>query len=101
MALAKFKHTPTTRKRYQLDYSDWLAEGVSPTDTIASIAFASVPNSPTPAIVDASEINSPATSVDIFISGGVDGVEYKILITMTTVDGQVKQDDILIDVKVL
>jgi hypothetical protein len=96
MTIGKFKHTPVTRRRYQLDYSDWLAEGVSPTDTIASVAFASVPSTPTPAQVDASEINSPATSIDIFISGGVDGTDYKILITMTTVDGQVKQDDMII-----
>lgn len=98
--IGRFIQTPTERKRYLLDYADWFASSPNPTGTISSIAFESVPSSPTPAEVDAYEINDPATDVTIFVSGGVTGTQYRILVTMTTSDGQIKEDEIVITCRV-
>lgn len=90
--LGKFIHTPTERKRYTIDYSGWLTG----TELVSSVVFASKPTIGSPAVVDTSTINSPASTVTIFISGGVDGIQYTIAVTMTSSLGQIKEDTILI-----
>lgn len=96
--LGKFVQSPIERKRYLLDYADWFANSANPTGTLASVVFTSVPAT-TPAEVDAYEINDPATSITIFISGGLNGTQYRILVTVTTSDGQIKEDEIIIDIR--
>lgn len=93
--LGRFIQTPTERKKYTVNYTDWLAAG----ESIISFAYSSVPASPTPARIDAYSITSP--TVPIYISGGVDGTQYKILITATTSLGQIKNDEVVIVVKAL
>lgn len=88
--IGKFAKTPAERKRFTIDYTDWLAVG----ETISSITFTSEPNTGTPAVVDSSAISSP--TVVVFISGGDDGVSYDILCTMHTSLGQVKEDEIAV-----
>lgn len=98
--LGKYVQTPIERKRYLLDYTDWFANSANPTGTIDTIVFASLPVAGTPAIVDAFEINLPdLLTVTIFISGGVNGSQYRILATMTTSDGQIKEDEIIVDIR--
>jgi hypothetical protein len=93
--LGKFRQTPIERKRYTIDYSDWLGTG----ELLSSIVFASVPSSPTPAAVDSSALNSAHNGAVLFVSGGVDGVTYQILVTAVTDLGQIKEDEFFIVVK--
>lgn len=91
--LGKFVHTPVTRKRYIIDYTDWLNSG----ETLTAIAFQSVPNTGTPAIVDSYSLAS--STATIFVSGGDDGVQYQILVIATTSLGQVKEDEFFVNMK--
>lgn len=97
MKLAKFLKSPAERKRYSIDYSEWLDTG----ELVQSIVFTVAATSgtpPTPAlplVIDAYTISSPATSIVFFANYGDEGVTYTVDVVMTTSGGQVKEDQIL------
>lgn len=93
MKLGRFTKQPAERKRYSIDYSDWLDTG----ETISTATFAVAPTGALE--VDAYTIGSPATSVVFFVNGGTSGVTYKVTVTITTSGGQIKEDEILFSVR--
>lgn len=96
MKLAKFVKSPAERKRYQIDYSEWLDTA----ETVQSIVFTVSPSTGTlPLVVDAYTIGSPATSVVFFANYGDDGIGYTVDVVMTTSGGQIKEDQILFSVR--
>ena len=84
MNLGNFNKQPVEVKDYDIDYSEWLTEG----DNVHS---ATVVVSPIGLSVDSVFINDPR--VKVWLSGGTDGTQYKLTVTMTTADGRVKQDE--------
>lgn len=95
MKLARFTKSSTERKRYTIDYADWLDTG----ETIASVDFTVTPTTDNALRVDAYTIATPATSVVYFANYGVDGVTYTVDVTITTSGGQIKADQVLYSVK--
>jgi len=77
---------------YDLDYSEWLPVA----DTIVSTTVTADAG-----ITVGSTIIDPATQriVKQWISGGADGVTYKIQVTATTAGGRVKEVEFKIRVK--
>lgn len=92
MKLARFAKQPAERKRYTIDYSDWLDTG----ETISSVAFSV---SPTGLQVDAYSIAVSGASVVFFANYGVNGTAYTVTATITTSGGQIKEDEILFAVR--
>ena len=98
--LAQFLKAPGERKKYTVDYSQWLSDG----EQIASVVFGvtrqdGVSNlMPTALVVDGSSI-AGLTYVLFYVSGGVANVDYEVLVTMTTTQGQIKQDMIVYNVQ--
>jgi hypothetical protein len=96
MKLAKFVKSPAERKRYSIDYSEWLDTG----ELVSSIVFTVAPSTgAAPLVIDSYLIGTPATDVDFFANYGVDGVGYTVNVVMTTSGGQIKEDQILFSVK--
>lgn len=96
MKLAKFVKSPAERKRYTIDYSEWLDTG----ETVQSIVFTVAPSTGTmPLEIDAFQIANPATSVVFFANYGDEGVAYTVDVIMTTSGGQIKEDQILFSVR--
>lgn len=96
MKLAKFVKSPAERKRYSIDYSEWLDTG----ETVQAIAFTVTPSTGTlPLVIDAYSIASPATSVAFFANYGDADVVYTVDVVMTTSGGQIKEDEILFSVR--
>lgn len=93
MILAKYTKQPSERKRYVLDYSDWLDSG----ETISTAVFSVDPVGGL--IVDASSIGTPATTVAYFVSSGTTAVQYTVTVTISTSGGQIKEDEVLYHVK--
>lgn len=81
---------PVDVKDYDIDYSEWLTAG----DNVQS---ATVVVAPTGLAVDSVFVNDPY--VKVWVSGGADGTQYKLTVTMTSTDGRVKQDEFKIRVK--
>lgn len=95
MKLARFTKAPNERKRYTIDYSDWLDTG----ETVSAVTFSVTPSTANILQVDAYSIASPATSVVFFVNDGADGTTYTLEISITTSGGQVKEDQVLYSVR--
>lgn len=95
MIIGRFIKQPVDRLRYAVDYSEWLDEG----ELLVGVTFGVTPVGPNPPTVDMFEVSTPATELVFFLSGGQDGFEYKLEITVTTDGGQIKQNEILFTIK--
>ena len=95
MKLARFTKAPAERKRYAIDYSDWLDTD----ETISLVSFVPSPIAAGGLEVDAYTISTPATSVVFFANYGIDGTTYTLNVTITTSGGQIKEDQILFSVR--
>lgn len=87
MTLKKFYKDPDDRKRYTLDYTDWL----DLTESVSSCVFAITPVEVGGLVVDASAIVDSKTVVFYVALGNAD-TDYIVEATMTSDAGQVKQD---------
>ncbi len=94
MTLGRRLQTPDETKQYSIDYSDWLDVG----ETLTAATVVATPTIPSPVTI---VVNRFATSINFFVSGGSAGVRYKLIATVTTTNGQTKQDDITIEVRAL
>jgi len=96
MPLKKYVKATNERKRYSIDYSDWLDVG----ELLSGVVF-SVPtnNVTTPLVIDDIAITPDGLGVQYYVSGGVDGEQYEVLATATTSGAQIKVDDLLFTVR--
>jgi hypothetical protein len=94
LKLAKVVKTPAERRRYMIDYRQWLDTN----ETLTNTQFILQPNSDGGVAVDESRIVGN-NQVVVYISGGELGVTYEILIRVTTSAGQVKDDTLSVQVK--
>ena len=88
--LGKFTKQPADVLDYDFDYSDWLDDRV---DTIATQTVTADTG------VTVGTVSNASGVVKAFVSGGTDGVTYKVTCTMTSAGGRVKQAEIEIKVK--
>lgn len=95
MKLANFIKSPLERKRYTIDYTDWLDEG----ETVQSITFSVTPSTSSILEVDAYSIAVGGLSVVFFANYGVLGTVYTVEVLMTTSGGQIKEDEILFTIR--
>lgn len=88
--LKKFVKQPADRQDYDISFVPWL------TKLADAGASATV-------VVDTGLTLSSFTLVDgvvkVWVLGGVDGISYKVTVTLTTVGSRVKQVEIVIKVK--
>jgi len=97
MALQKYTKASTDRKRYQINYDDWLDTG----EGLLAVVFTVESNLAAPLlVVDGVQILPDSRSVQYYVAGGVDGVTYRILADATTTTGpQQKLDEILMTIR--
>lgn len=87
MRIGKFRKAPADRKRYIVDYTDWLNEGetitlVTATGNVAGDNF----------YVDGYIVNAGGKEVTFYVSGGVSEKSYDVTIKITTSLQQIKED---------
>lgn len=95
MKLGNFPKAPAERKRYTIDYTDWLDTG----ETISTVTFGVTPTGTGALGIDAYSIGSPAKTVVFFANFGLAGKQYTVTVTITTSGGQTKEDTILFSVR--
>lgn len=96
MAIAKYVKAATDRKRYQIDYTEWLDTG----EQVSSVAFTVPINTTPPLVVDDIMVLPTGLGVQYYVSGGVDGNTYRVLADLTTNQGpQLKLDEIFVTVR--
>lgn len=85
---SKYIQADGEKKRYNIDYSDWLDSG----ETVSSVAYSVSPTTSPPLVVSSSSIDPNNTGVTFYVSGGVNTNTYKVIVTMTSNGGQIKED---------
>jgi hypothetical protein len=95
MLIGKFFKAPPERKRYQIDYSPWLDAG----ELVQSATFGVIPAGISSPVIDGITINPASTGITFYVSGGAEGVIYKVLPLMVTAGGQTKEDAIQFTVR--
>lgn len=97
MAIAKYVKAASDRKRYQIDYTDWLDTG----ETVLSVAFTVENNTALPVlVVDAILVLPSGLGVQYYMSGGVNGRTYRVLANLTTTTGpQQKLDEVFLTIR--
>lgn len=94
--IAKYVKSAGERKRYSIDYTDWLDVG----ETVVGVVFAVQELTTPPLVIDGVGLFPTGQGVQYYIGGGVDGQTYKALATLTTTVGpQVRVDEIVIVVR--
>ncbi len=93
MSHPKYVKSSGERKRYTIDYTDWLDTG----EGVVSVAFTIPENTASsPLVVDDVEVLPTALGAQFYVSGGLDGEQYAVLATLTTTLGpQTKVDEII------
>lgn len=95
MKLANFKKQPVDVLDYDIDYTAWIPAG----DTLLS-ATAVVDIVNTGSLVVSSIVVTPLTNiVKLWMSGGNDGITYKVTVTTVTNGGRTKEDELQFTVK--
>lgn len=89
MLIATEKKQSIERLDYNLDYSQWLASDDSIYTFTATASDSAL-------VVEGLIIDK---TINLWVGGGVNGVTYKITITVTTAKGRVKEDEFKIKVK--
>jgi hypothetical protein len=87
MRLNKFRKDPADRKRYVVDYADWLNEDETLQTTNVS---GSVPADGF--FVDAYTVDATGKQVIFYVSGGLSGKNYNVNVLVTTSLTQTKKD---------
>ena len=100
MIIGKFQKQPAETLDYDIDFSEFLADG----DTLLTVGNPPVP-SPLDVVVTPSGLMLGPTvvlngnTIKQWLYGGADGVKYKVTITATSNAGRVKQVEFVIKVK--
>lgn len=94
--VARYVKAASERKRYQFLYSNWLDTGELVQGVVFAINKVTVP----PLVVDGVQVTPDGLGVQYYVSGGVDGVDYIVSLTMTTNTGpQLKLDDVFFSIR--
>lgn len=88
--LGKFKQTVDERKKYAIDYSEWLTGS----ELLVSVVVKVDPVTTPPLVIDELGVANADTGVVYFASGGVAGQTYVVAVEVTTSTGQVKEDKV-------
>ncbi len=94
--LAKYVKQPGERKRYQINYVNWLDTG----ESVVSVAFSIDKATSPPLVVDDVQVTPDAKGVQYYVEGGINNTQYVVTATLTTSSGpQVKEDEIYFSIR--
>ena len=97
MPLGRFKQHTNEIKRYSIDYTQWLDAGETVSDVVYTVQNVTVP----PLEVLDTVISDDNVQVTFYVSGGVDGESYEVVVKMSTTGGQVKEDELVYIIEAL
>jgi hypothetical protein len=93
--IGKYVQSKDERKRYMIDYSDWLDTG----EGISAVVFEVLPVTEPPLLISDQQINPTANTVQYYISGGLTGLTYEAVAMITTSMSQIKEDGIIVSIR--
>lgn len=94
--IGKVFKQPVEVQDYDIDFTEWLASVVDVAPGPATNNNLSIV---APAGITLMSYTLIAGVVKLWVSGGTDGVSYKIVVTLTSVGGRIKQVELQIKIK--
>lgn len=95
--MGKFLKSPNESKRYSIDYVDWLDAG----EYLSAVNISVSPTTSPPLLNDVNPLGLTDTTASFFIGSGTTGNSYKLIVRVTTTNGQIKEDVVMIEVRAL
>jgi hypothetical protein len=86
----KAKKTSAERKRYSIDFDEWLEDG----ETLVTVTYAITPDTASGLDTSDEAIAINGRSCEFYAEDGDDGVTYNVVATATTSAEQVKEVEI-------
>ena len=93
--LGKYVQTDEERKRYTLDYSDWLDPG----EVVSTTVFVITPATDPLLMVDGITMDPTRVMVQYYVSGGKTGVTYEVTPKIATSLNQIKEDVVVVSIR--
>lgn len=85
-----FIQAPIEAKKYVWDYSCWLTEG----ELLSAYTVAVSPPTVPPLIAKGAFPDVTKKKMSVTITGGINKQNYRVMMLVTTSEGQIKRDDI-------
>lgn len=100
MKLATYSKQPGERKDYDVDYAPWLEHDANDSlnDVQATVTVTSGTDDDG-ATLQVESIEITATIIKLWVSGGVNGVTYKVDLTVKTQFGRIDECELVFKVK--
>lgn len=96
MLLGRFNQTEVERKRYTIEYEDWLDAA----EFLSTVTFVIEDNTVSPVlVVNDITIDIGLTLVAFFVSGGVLNTDYNVYARIVTTNAQTKEDRIVFAIR--
>jgi hypothetical protein len=94
--LDRFLKQPAEIKKYQIDYSEWLATGVSVTSVVTAVTVLNPADSDVgePTLTIGTTNITGGYLYDYYVSSGTDGKRYKVTFQASTDDSQTVESEI-------
>lgn len=92
--LARFNQDALERKRYTVDYENWLDTG----ELLVDFAIIVSPSTAVELLADGAYSSPDQLKLTTYVSGGTRGITYTLSFIATTNQGQIKRDDLQIAV---
>lgn len=93
--LGSFVMQPADEWDYDIDYREWM----TPSDGLSNQVAPVVTAEPEGLVVEKVVRDYDNRTVKVWLSGGVDGVRYKVEVTTRTREGRTRQDEFYITVR--
>lgn len=100
--LDRFLKQPAEIKRYQIDYTEWLAtsEGIVSVVEVVTLLNPAAGDVGEPTLtIDTTQIYAGGKIYEYYANGGTDGKRYKVTFQATTSEAQVVESEIEFKVK--
>ena len=95
MILGAVVQQPDERLDYDIKYDEWFAGDVDAINTATVEVISDVGDGG----LTAQAVISSTTVVKLWVIGGDAGEEYRLEVTMTSVSGRVKQDELIVKIE--
>jgi hypothetical protein len=93
--VGKYVQTDDERKRYAVDYSDWLDPG----EQVSAAVFDVLPITDPVLEITSIQVAPAGDAVQYYVSGGRTGTTYEATIAITTNLSQIKEDVIVVSIR--
>lgn len=94
--LDRFNKQPAEAKKYQIDYSEWLATSETITSVVTSVALVNSASGDVgePTLTLSYEAVVDGTVFQYYVNSGTDGKKYKVTFQANTSDSQTLESEI-------